>query len=42
MNLKRSVRKSTRLAVACNGAVDIWPIIIGSVAKPAAASNDKK
>jgi len=42
MNLKRSVRKSTRVAVMCPQAVDIMPIVMGSLNKPAAASSDKK
>jgi hypothetical protein len=28
MNLKRSIRKSTRIAIACGNAVDIWPIVL--------------
>jgi hypothetical protein len=28
MTLKRSVRKTTRIAVACGVAVDIWPIVL--------------
>jgi hypothetical protein len=43
MNLKRSVRKSTRIAVSCGGAVDIMPIVMsGSLNKPVAASSGKK
>jgi hypothetical protein len=30
MNLKRSVRKSTRTAVSCGAAVDIMPIVMES------------
>jgi hypothetical protein len=41
MTLKRSVRKSTRIAVACGNAVDIWPIVLENAPHvPAAPHRD--
>jgi hypothetical protein len=34
MNLKRSVRKSTRTAVSCGAAVDIMPIVMDGARRP--------
>lgn len=43
MNLKRSVRKSTRTAVSCSNAIDIMPIVMADALKtPTAASSGKK